>query len=93
MNQPDLGKKVKVQDVFCDLSQRVIILSLMQVFIFIKTLNGEAIRLKTRHSEQFYLEEDFYHWMATYGVHPETGITMCPIPGGNGHTSMKITLY
>lgn len=79
LNQPELGKKVKVQDVFCDLSQR--------------TLNGEAIRLKTRHSEQFYLEEDFYHWMATYGVHPETGVAMCPIPGGNGHTSMKITLY
>ena len=59
----------------------------------IQTLNGEAIRLKTRHSEQFYLEEDFYHWMATYGVHPETGVAMCPIPGGNGHTSMKITLY
>lgn len=77
--QPDIGTRVNVNQAQCDFSQ--------------KNLTGEAIELRNSNGKQYYLEEDFYHWMATYGVCPETGYKLCPLVGGNGHTSMKIILY
>lgn len=77
-NTPNFGDKSR-ETIGCDLSQ--------------KTECMNVITLTNKNGNIGYGEEDFLHYLATYGSDPDSGLPMLNVPGGDGRTNLMVNIF
>ena len=102
-NTPNFGDKSR-ETIGCDLSQKVYLglLTLNGFFsvctltitnIYFKTECMNVITLTNKNGNIGYGEEDFLHYLVTYGSDPDSGLPMLNVPGGDGRTNLMVNIF
>lgn len=75
---PKFGIKSR-ETISCDLSQ--------------KTECLDIIKITNHNGEIGYCEDDFLHYLVTFGSDPDTGHPMLNVPGGDGRTNLMVNIF
>jgi len=78
LNTPNFGVKSR-ETIGCDLSQ--------------KTECMNVITLTNKNGNIGYGEEEFLHYLVTYGSDPDSGLPMINVPGGDGRTNLMVNIF
>ena len=52
-----------------------------------------VITLTNKNGNIGYGEEDFLHYLVTYGSDPDSGLPMLNVPGGDGRTNLMVNIF
>ena len=52
-----------------------------------------VITLTNKNGNIGYGEEDFLHYLVTYGSDPDSGLPMLTVPGGDGRTNLMVNIF